>query len=243
MFSLSSPFLTSSTWVMNRVALLPGSRIVPGGWRWCSQVGVCGKQRWWSFLSLAPLWSWKGEGTRTGSVCTFVPVLPGLGTCGCLTLIGRQNNEVIPAPLQKPHTAVNSTLADRHGEASELVLPITLIWWVRLWQGADLLFNIWGGSFWCVGNMFAEILGVKQDVFICFDGFSWRHYSAFHTYPALSILHRHEDERSDFPVTYWFLWSVGLLQPEKGRAGKDPQASKLTAELKGVFPDPWLPLS
>lgn len=52
----------------------------------------------------------------------------GLGTCGCLTLLRRQNHEVIPVPLQKSHTAVNSALSDRHGEASELVLPVTFIW-------------------------------------------------------------------------------------------------------------------
>lgn len=158
----------------------------------------------------------------------------------CLTLIRRQNNEVIPVPLQKLHAAVNSTLSDRHGEGCEFVLSVTFIWWVRLWQGADLLFNILGGFFWCVGNMFAEILGVKQDVFICFDGFLWRHNSAFHTYPALSILNQHQDELSNYPVC---LWRVGLFQSEKGRAGKDLQASKLTAELNGVFPSPWLPLS
>lgn len=57
---------------------------------------------------------------------------------------------------------------------------------------------------------------------------------------TLSILHPHQDEHSAYPVC---LGSVGLLHPENGRAGEDPQASKLTAELKGVFPDPWLPLS
>lgn len=92
-----------------------------------------------------------------------------MGTCGCLTLIRRQSNEVIPVPLQKSHTAVNSALLDKHVEASELVLPIPFIWWVRLWQGADLLFNILGGDpfgvsgtcllkFWVLNKMFSFVL-------------------------------------------------------------------------------------
>lgn len=39
----------------------------------------------------------------------------------------RQNNEVIPVPLQKLHAAVNSTLSDRHGEGCEFVLSVTFI--------------------------------------------------------------------------------------------------------------------
>lgn len=217
-----------------RELLFPsGSRTIPDGWRWVP-VGSRGDDPFFPW-HLFEFEEEKGQGQDL-NFCSCVTWLVNFWICS--TLVRRQNNEVIPVPLQKSHAAVNSLLSVRHGEAFKLVLSITFIWWVKLWQGADLLFNILGGFFWCVGNMFAEILGVEQDVFICFDGFLWRQLlrishlpSTFHPQPAPVWT-----QRLPWVFTKW-----GSVSTRERQSLEGPP--NLRVELKRVFPSLWLPLS